>query len=76
MATYVGENSFSQLEKVVQQTKAMINSWTVNSNESVSETIAFNPVLPAGRPMSTTMQNEATRNDYLKYGWLFGKSNR
>lgn len=76
MAIYVGENSFSQLEKVIQQTKVMINSWTINSNESVSETIAFNPVLPAGRPMGTSFQNEATKNDYQKYGWLFGNTRR
>jgi hypothetical protein len=76
MATYVGESSFSQLEKVTQQTKAMINSWTVNSNENMSEAIGFNPVLPAGRPMPTSMQNEASKNDYMKYGWLFGKQYR
>lgn len=76
MATYVGESSFSQLEKVTQQTKAMINSWTVNSNESMSEAIGFNPVIPAGRPMPTSMQNEASKNDYMKYGWLFGKQYR
>lgn len=76
MATYVGESSFSQLEKVTQQTKAMINSWTVNSNESMSEAIGFNPVIPAGRPMPTSMQNEATKNDYMRYGWLFGKQYR
>jgi hypothetical protein len=30
MAIYVGENSFTKLEKVTDQTKAMMESWLVN----------------------------------------------
>jgi hypothetical protein len=72
MATYVGENSFSQLTKVTEHTKTMLESWQVNTNEATTNDILFNPVMPAGRPQQMTMQNEATRNDYQKYSWLFG----
>jgi hypothetical protein len=76
MATYVGENSFNQLTKVSEQTKAMLNSWTVNSNNEVSESIAFNPVMPAGAPVHQQINQDPTKNDYQKYLWLFGGSPR
>ena len=76
MATYVGENSFNQLTKVTEQTKAMLSSWTVNNNEEVSRNIAFNPVIPAGMPNHHNYHNEASKNDYQKYLWLFGGSKR
>jgi hypothetical protein len=76
MATYVGENSFNQLTKVDEQTKAMLNSWTVNSNNEVTESIAFNPVMPAGVPIHQQINQDPTKNDYQKYLWLFGGSPR
>lgn len=76
MATYVGENSFNQLTKVTEQTKAMLSSWTINNNEESSRNIAFNPVMPAGIPNHHNYNNEATKNDYQKYLWLFGGSKR
>jgi len=72
IATYVGENSFSQLTKVTEQTKAMLSSWTVNHNEEVTKNISFNPVMPAGIPNHHNYSNEATKSDYQKYLWLFG----
>jgi hypothetical protein len=76
MATYVGENSFNQLTKVSEQTKAMLNSWTVNNNNEVTESIAFNPVIPAGIPIHNQINQDPTKNDYQKYLWLFGGSPR
>jgi hypothetical protein len=76
IATYVGENSFNQLTKVSEQTKAMLNSWTVNSNNEVSESIAFNPVMPSGIPIHQQINQDPTKNDYQKYLWLFGGSPR
>jgi len=76
IATYVGENSFNQLTKVSEQTKAMLNSWTVNSNNEVSESIAFNPVMPSGIPIHQQINQDPTENDYQKYLWLFGGSPR
>ena len=71
MALYVGESSFSSLEKVTSQTKAMLDSWTVNNNDSVKDVISFNPVIPH---MNMGMErNNVNRDDYQKYGWLFGR---
>jgi hypothetical protein len=73
MAIYVGENSFSQLKKVGEQTKAMLESWTVSSNENVSKQVAFNPVIPSGPMMGNQRSfTEPSRKDYETYGWLFG----
>ena len=74
MATYVGESSFGKLTKVTEQTKAMIDSWSVNSNTESRERIDFNPVIPN---TSQNMNNHRFRqtiskDDYMKYGWLFG----
>jgi len=74
MATYVGETSFSKLNKVTDQAKAMIESWSVNNNESVGKDIDFNPVIPNYNDMMgrTNTNQSVPRDEYLKYGWLFG----
>jgi hypothetical protein len=76
MAIYVGEFSFTKLEKVVQQAKVMLESWTVASNDSVAKEVHFNPVLPnlnIKRDYLGKEINSATKDDYIKYNWLFGK---
>ena len=45
MAVYVAESSFSQLTKVTEQAKVMLDSWQVNSYEHQNEQY-FNPALP------------------------------
>jgi phage FluMu gp28-like protein len=73
MATYVAESSFSQLTKVTEQTKAMIESWSVSNNENVTNQLAFNPVIPNfNERMNQHNQQNVTKDDYMKYGWLFG----
>lgn len=73
MACYVAESSFTQLTKVTEQTKAMLESWSVSNNENVSSKISFNPVMPimTDRPNQYN-RDSITKDDYLKYGWLFG----
>lgn len=71
MATYVGETSFAKLTKVTEQTKAMLNSWSVNNNDSVNDSISFNPVMPNYSERSN-QNNTLSKNDYMKYNWLFG----
>lgn len=74
MAIYVGENSFTQLTKVTEQTKALLNSWDVVSNENAAKEIQFNPNVPQGYPMyGAQVRNEPSVNDYKQYSWLFGK---
>jgi len=73
MATYVAESSFSQLTKVTEQTKAMINSWSVSNNDNITNQIAFNPVMPnMNERLPQFGQQSVTRDDYMKYNWLFG----
>jgi hypothetical protein len=77
MATYVGETSFSKLNKVTDQAKAMIESWSVNNNNSVGKDIDFNPVIPHFNDMSGRQNNSSTsKDDYMQYGWLFGYGGR
>ena len=75
MPIYVGESSFSKLERVTEHTKKMLDSWSVAHNETVANEVYFNPTLPNvnvkhdryGRQVT-----EASKSDYVKYGWLFG----
>ena len=73
MAIYVGESSFSQLGKVTEHTKAMLESWTVNVDEAPAKSIAFNPGSPnIQQRYQDQRQQGPSRQDYIDYGWLFG----
>jgi hypothetical protein len=73
MAIYVGESSFSKLEKATEQAKAMIESWTMDSREFKDSSRNFNPSLPVNTMNNPSMKNyQSTRDDYQKYSWLFG----
>jgi hypothetical protein len=73
MATYVAESSFSKLTKVTEHTKAMIDSWSISNNDNVRESISFNPVIPNTNERVGQFSNgNISKDDYLKYGWLFG----
>jgi hypothetical protein len=74
MALYVAEASFSQLTKVTEQTKAMINSWTVENDDLPSRSMAFNPQIPnmPSRYQDPNLNSGPSREDYMKYNWLFG----
>jgi hypothetical protein len=68
MALYVGETSFTSLNKVTNQTKAMIDSWTVNTNEFNRKQF-MDPVISQ---QQENIKREATKSDYENYLWLFG----
>jgi len=73
MALYVGENSFSQLHKADSMTKAMLESWTTdtNINKSTSDGRAPQQNTPLwGIPGN--LEND-TRQAYKDHSWLFGK---
>jgi hypothetical protein len=73
MSTYVAESSFSNLTKVTEHTKAMIESWSVNSNSQAHEAISFNPVIPHGQERIRQYGSQNfNKEDYQRYGWLFG----
>lgn len=71
MAVYVAEKSFQSLQKVVNHTKAMINSWATTVNENKNSSEFFNPLVPQMGRQSPYNQGPS-REDYQKYGWLFG----
>ena len=74
MATYVAESSFSNLTKVTEQTKAMLDSWTISENTQSSKTLFFDPVLPnLNQKLNQFNGQNITKDDYMKYNWLFGK---
>jgi hypothetical protein len=50
----------------------MLDSWTVNNNESVKDIITFNPVIPHANFDRHRENSSASRKDYETYGWLFG----
>lgn len=77
MTTYVGETSFSKLTKVTEQAKAMINSWSVNDNNTTKQMMDFNPVIPLYNDRQGQFSGqEISRKDYQTYGWLFGTNRR
>ena len=58
MAIYVGENSFTKLEKVTDQTKAMMESWLVNETPVKNSSKEFNPGLPVMPAINTITIDE------------------
>ena len=73
MATYVAESSFANLTKVTEHTKAMIESWSMNTNTNARDAISFNPVIPhAQERIRQYGSQNISKEDYQRYGWLFG----
>ncbi len=73
MAIYVSETSFSKLEKATEQAKAMLESWSVESNTFVDSHQNFNPGIPVATYGNYGHQrNTVTKSDYEQYLWLFG----
>ena len=72
MAIYVAEKSFQSLTKVVNHTKAMLNSWATVMNENKNTSDFFNPMIPQMGRDPRLNNNGASKADYQKYGWLFG----
>jgi hypothetical protein len=74
MAIYVAESSFTKLEKVVERTKIMLESWTVVNDESSKRQSHFDPVIPNNNVRNDMWSRDSgpSKDDYIKYGWLFG----
>ena len=74
MAIYVGESSFNKLEKVVERTKIMLESWTVINDNTARQQSHFDPVIPNNNVRNDRWSRDAgpSKDDYIKYNWLFG----
>jgi hypothetical protein len=76
MAIYVSDSSFSQLTKVTQQAKTMLESWTVQSHEPPKDQY-FNPSMPNTNVRDNPVyRNQPSQKDYEQYLWLFGGMKR
>ena len=74
MALYVGENSFSQLHKADNLTKAMLNSWTTDTHNSKDDIPEHRkPQQNIGIGGMPGNQNNDAKQMYKDYSWLFGK---
>lgn len=86
IALYIGDISFTQLQRVENQNKAMIESWTVNErtyepNKSFySYGTTLDPVGFMQTDPTTSLYNNSMINPmnvpkeaYKEYAWLFGK---
>jgi hypothetical protein len=75
MCLFVLQHSFKNLEKVNNQTRAILNSWVANTPGSSgtfiqeAEQNSQNNVMPV---IPTTNQMSNQPNDYRQYSWLFG----
>ena len=67
MALYVGESSFTQLSKNMNQAKAMMESWHISTNE-MNQNSMFNQILIEKQYQP---QRKLTKDDYQNYSWLF-----
>ena len=76
MAVYVADYSFTQLQKVSQQAKVLLESWEVKTYEQPSSQ-HFNPALPnTNYKENPAFRNQPSRADYEQYSWLFGGGKR
>jgi len=81
MALFVGDISFSQLERNLNANKAMLESWTITErtyepNKSFySYGTAFDQIgsMSSDNNSMLTRDNIASKEHYKQYSWLFGK---
>ena len=73
MALYVGESSFSQLQKSDEMTKAMLNSWVGGGEESSESNVELRPVRDSSVLSPRIKHGSASKEIYKEYSWLFGK---
>jgi len=81
MALFVGDISFSQLERNLNANKAMLESWTISErtyepNKSFySYGTAFDQIgsMSSDNNPMLTRDNNASKEHYKQYSWLFGK---
>jgi hypothetical protein len=73
MALYVGEHSFSDLQKADSLTKAMLDSWTTGESSTSSEPPHRRPQQNVGLLGVPGNQNNDMKQLYKDNAWLFGK---
>tara|TARA_R110000737_G_scaffold141183_1_gene171992 strand:+ start:3204 stop:4949 length:1746 start_codon:yes stop_codon:yes gene_type:complete len=72
MALYVGENSFSQLKKTDDMTKAMLNSWVKGGDDTPQSNVDLKPMRDSSVLNPSIRPHTGAKEVYREYGWLFG----
>jgi len=72
MALYVGESSFSQLQKSDEMTKAMLNSWVDVSQDRKETLVDLQPIRDSHTLNPSVRPNVTNEQMYKEYNWLFG----
>jgi|TARA_R110001592_G_scaffold43034_3_gene139757 hypothetical protein len=72
MALYVGESSFSQLQKSDEMTKAMLNSWVDVSQDRKETLVDLQPIRDSHTLNPSVRPNVTNEQMYKEYSWLFG----
>ena len=67
----MGENSFAQLNKLTEQSKAVVDSWSVRESDDSHKVAHFNPSIP-GYVSDQMNSRQSLKKDYMEYSWLFG----
>ena len=72
MCLYVGENSFTQLKKADEMTKAMLNGWVATDSSPKDTPVHLRPTPNSDVLRPNVKPNASNESLYKEYGWLFG----
>ena len=72
MAIYVGENSFSQLKKADEMTKAMLDGWISTDSQPKESSVNLRPTHNSDVLNPHIKHNTTNESLYKEYSWLFG----
>ena len=72
MAIYVGENSFSQLKKADEMTKAMLDGWISTDSQPKESSVTLRPTHNSDVLNPHIKHNTTNESLYKEYSWLFG----
>ena len=76
MALYVGESSFSQLNKADEMTRAMLDSWVKSEEAPKQVPVELRPKPDSSALSAHIKPNTTPKHLYKEYGWLFGTKKR
>ena len=76
MALYVGESSFTQLQKSDNMTKAMLDSWVDVTDDRKETLVDLRPIRDSQTLTPNIRPHVGSEQLYREYSWLFGGPNK
>ena len=76
MAIYVGDNSFTQLKKADEMTRAMLDSWVRTEEAPKTVPKELRPIPNSSALQTHIKPNTSSEQLYKEYSWLFGGKKR